>query len=190
IIGLVTLLLAKINAIFEFDLKKIIAFSTLSQLGLIIHILAYQLPNYVFFHLISHAIFKSLLFLCSGIMIHFLINLQDIRLIGSLIYESPLVIIFFNYSNLSLCGFPFLSGFYSKDLIFKITLNYIINPIIITLIYFSISLTIFYSFRLIFYLTFNIPHSSPIILKKDNFLINFSIFILFIISIIFGNLIN
>uniref|UniRef100_A0AAU7BNJ2 NADH-ubiquinone oxidoreductase chain 5 n=1 Tax=Leptopilina myrica (nomen nudum) TaxID=2964900 RepID=A0AAU7BNJ2_9HYME len=190
IIGLITLLLASINAIFEFDLKKIIAFSTLSQLGLMMNMLAYQLPNYVFFHLISHAMFKSLLFLCSGIMIHFMINTQDIRSMGSLLYESPLVIMFFNYSNLSLSGFPFLSGYYSKDLIFEMTLNYLINPVIMILMYISISLTMIYSFRLMFYLTFNTPSHTPMIMKKDNFLMNFSIFMLFLMTVIFGNMIN
>lgn len=189
-IGLITILIARINALIEFDFKKIIAFSTLSQLGLIILILSLNLTNYVFFHLISHAIFKSLLFLCSGVIIHFIRGIQDIRFIGSLINEVPLVIIYFNFSNLSLCGFPFLSGFYSKDLLYEIRLNLNLNKFIYYLIYICIILTIIYTFRLMYYLILNYNIYYTLRIKYDPFVINVSIFILFIIRIIFGRVIN
>lgn len=189
-IGLITILIARLNALIEFDFKKIIAFSTLSQLGLIILILSLNLTNYVFFHLISHAIFKSLLFLCSGVIIHFINGVQDIRFIGILINEIPLVIIYFNFSNLSLCGFPFLSGFYSKDLLYEIRLNLNFNKFIYYFIYLCIILTIMYTIRLIYYLILNYNIFNSLRIKYDSFLINLSILILFFIRVIFGRIIN
>nr|UZT67501.1 NADH dehydrogenase subunit 5 [Trybliographa sp. ZJUH 20220008] len=190
IIGMTTMLISSTNALFEFDLKKIIALSTLSQLGLMMMMLSMNMPPYVFFHLISHAMFKSLLFLCSGIMIHTLNNSQDIRTMGTLIYETPLLIILFNFSNLSLCGIPFLSGFFSKDLMFEMILNFNFNSFIYPLMYLSITLTILYSFRLMYYLTFNMNMNLTLNLKNDNFLMSISIYPLFLMSIIFGNMIN
>nr|UZT67557.1 NADH dehydrogenase subunit 5 [Paramblynotus sp. ZJUH 20220012] len=189
-IGLMTMFIASINALFEYDFKKIIAFSTLSQLGLMMMMLSFKLTNYVFFHLISHAMFKSLLFLCSGMIIHFLNNMQDIRFMGSLIKDTPLIILYFNFSNLSLCGFPFLSGFYSKDLLYEMILLNKINLFIYMFMYFCIMLTIMYSMRLFYYLTFNYNMFNSFSMKFDNYLMNLSMFMLFILSIIFGNLIN
>lgn len=181
---------ARFNAIIEFDLKKIIAFSTLSQLGLIITILFTSINNFVFFHLISHAIFKSLLFLCAGIIIHAINNIQDIRFIRNLVNEIPLTIIYFNIANLSLCGFPFLSGFYSKDILYEIILNYNINLFIFTIIYLCLLITLIYSLRLIYYLSLNKIIHSTINIKSDSLIINLSTFLLIIISIIFRCSIN
>nr|UZT67583.1 NADH dehydrogenase subunit 5 [Tessmannella kiplingi] len=189
-IGLMTMFISSLNAMFEFDLKKIIAFSTLSQLGLMMMMMSMKLFNYVFFHLISHAMFKSLLFLCSGMMIHFLNNVQDIRFMGSLVYENPLMMMYFNFANLSLCGFPFLSGYYSKDLIYEMILINNINKFIYIFMYMSIMMTIIYSMRLMFYLNFNINMFNSLSNKIDNQLMNLSIMMLFINSILFGNLIN
>jgi NADH dehydrogenase subunit L (EC 1.6.5.3) len=80
-----------LGANFEFDLKKIIALSTLSQLGLIIRILALGSYELAFFHLLTHALFKALLFICAGSIIHSINNCQDIRYIGNLINQMPLV---------------------------------------------------------------------------------------------------
>nr|UZT67455.1 NADH dehydrogenase subunit 5 [Prosaspicera validispina] len=190
IIGMLTMLTASLNAMFEFDFKKIIAFSTLSQLGLMMMMLSMNLINYVFFHLISHAMFKSMLFLCSGIIIHFMNNNQDIRYMGNLINESPMVIMLFNFSNLSLCAFPFLSGFYSKDLMYEMIINLKINYMIYYFMYACISLTIIYSFRLMFYLTINKNMFQPLNIKMDNFIMSFSMLMLFIMTILFGNIIN
>uniref|UniRef100_UPI0030FE5175 NADH dehydrogenase subunit 5 n=1 Tax=Synergus nanlingensis TaxID=3135082 RepID=UPI0030FE5175 len=148
IIGIFTMMISSINAMFEFDLKKIIAFSTLSQLGLMILMLSMNLNKFVFFHLISHAMFKSLLFLCSGVIIHFMNGIQDIRYMGMLINEVPLIMMFFNISTLSLCGFPFLSSFYSKDLLYEMMLNYNLNMLIYYILYLCIMFTMIYSFRL------------------------------------------
>ncbi|XP_049848007.1 NADH-ubiquinone oxidoreductase chain 5-like [Schistocerca gregaria] len=111
--------MAGLGANFEFDLKKIIAPSTLRQLGLIIRILAIGYPKLAFFHLLAHALFKALLFICAGSIIHNLKDSQDIRFIGSIVNFIPLTSVCFNVSSLSLCGIPFLAGFYSKDLILE-----------------------------------------------------------------------
>merc|ERR1712189_155017 len=100
--------------------KKIIALSTLSQLGIIIIILGLGNPILSFFHLISHAFFKAILFISISIIIHNIKDYQDIRKIGfsfnNLNYSISIIII----ANLSLCGLPFIRGFYSKDLIIEI----------------------------------------------------------------------
>nr|ALO76553.1 NADH deshydrogenase subunit 5 [Aderidae sp. GENSP01] len=151
LISSMTMFMSGLGANFEFDLKKIIALSTLSQLGLMMSINFMGSSNLAFFHLLTHALFKALLFMCAGNFIHNLSNMQDIRFMGNLIYSMPLSCLLFNISNLSLCGFPFLSGFYSKDLIVEVlSLNYL-NFYIYIIFYLSIGLTVMYSFRLIFY---------------------------------------
>lgn len=146
-----TIFIAGLGANFEFDLKKIIALSTLRQLGLIIIILSIGFPNLAFFHLLTHALFKALLFICAGVVIHSLKNFQDIRYIGALINQLPITITYFNVANLALCGFPFLAGFYSKDLILETASFSRINIIIYFLYYFSTGLTVCYTLRLIYF---------------------------------------
>ncbi|XP_036347091.1 NADH-ubiquinone oxidoreductase chain 5-like [Rhagoletis pomonella] len=125
-LGQLLLLLSGLGANFEFDLKKIIALSTLSQLGLIMRILSIGLYKLAFFHLLTHALFKALLFICAGAIIHNIQNSQDIRLIGALGIYIPLSTSCFNVANLALCGMAFLAGFYSKDIILEIvSLSYI-----------------------------------------------------------------
>lgn len=146
-----TIFIAGLGANFEFDLKKIIALSTLSQLGLIIRILSIGLPFLAFFHLLTHALFKALLFICAGVIIHSIKNFQDIRYIGSLVNQIPITITYFNVANLALCGFPFLAGFYSKDLILEIVSYSRTNIIIYFLYFFSTGLTVCYTLRLIYF---------------------------------------
>nr|YP_010988595.1 NADH dehydrogenase subunit 5 [Pteroptyx malaccae]WOR80739.1 NADH dehydrogenase subunit 5 [Pteroptyx malaccae] len=153
--SMMTMFMSGLGANFEYDLKKIIALSTLSQLGLMMSILFLGDYNLAFFHLLSHALFKALLFMCAGCMIHNLMNCQDIRYMGSLINLMPLTCTFFNISNFSLCGLPFLSGFYSKDLILEVfSMNYL-NLFVYLIFYVSIGLTVSYSFRLSYYTLFN-----------------------------------
>nr|YP_010487103.1 NADH dehydrogenase subunit 5 [Eupatorus hardwickei]UWI70887.1 NADH dehydrogenase subunit 5 [Eupatorus hardwickei] len=150
-IGTMTMFMAGIGANFEFDLKKIIALSTLSQLGLMMGILALGEYNLAFFHLLTHALFKALLFMCAGCMIHNLGNCQDIRYMGNVVNQMPLTCCYFMISNLSLCGLPFLAGFYSKDLILEVMSMEYINVYIYILYYVSTGLTVCYTFRLIYY---------------------------------------
>ena len=143
--------MAGLGANFEFDLKKIIALSTLSQLGLIIRILSIGFYKLAFFHLLTHALFKALLFICAGAIIHNMNNSQDIRLMGGLRVYIPLTSGCFNVANLALCGIPFLAGFYSKDIILEtVSLSYI-NIFSFFLYFFSTGLTVCYSFRLVYY---------------------------------------
>nr|AML26537.1 NADH dehydrogenase subunit 5 [Staphylinidae sp. BMNH 1274696] len=174
-IGTMTMFMAGLGANFEFDLKKIIALSTLSQLGLMMSILALGEYKLSFFHLLSHALFKATLFMCAGNIIHSFSNCQDIRFMGSLVKLMPLTCCFFNISNLSLCGIPFLAGFYSKDLIIEVLSMSYLNIFIYIIFLISTGLTVSYSFRLVYYtmigdfnfLTLNLTiDSSKIMLKS------------------------
>nr|YP_214882.1 NADH dehydrogenase subunit 5 [Nesomachilis australica]AAV50270.1 NADH dehydrogenase subunit 5 [Nesomachilis australica] len=146
-----TMAMAGISASHEFDLKKIIALSTLSQLGLMMSILSFGYPIMAFFHLLSHAMFKALLFLCAGAIIHNSSDWQDIRSFGAMGVVKPLTGVCFNIANLSLCGIPFLAGFYSKDLILEMFMLGFLNIFLCGVIFVSTGLTVFYSFRLLYY---------------------------------------
>nr|QBF44162.1 NADH dehydrogenase subunit 5 [Simulium quinquestriatum] len=146
-----TMFMAGLGANFEFDLKKIIALSTLSQLGLMMSILSMGFPKLAFFHLLTHAMFKALLFMCAGAIIHNMKNSQDIRFMGGLVFHMPLTVSCLNTANLALCGMPFLAGFYSKDLILEIVLLGNLNMFSFFLYFFSTGLTVCYSFRLVFF---------------------------------------
>jgi len=119
VIGSVTIFLAGVAAFVEYDFKKVVAYSTLSQLGVIVLSLGLGLPGLTFFHLLTHAIFKALLFLCVGVLIHSHGHAQDLRTIGNLTLRRPFIQTATILSSLALCGFPFLSGFYSKDMILE-----------------------------------------------------------------------
>lgn len=151
LISSLTIFIAGLGANFEFDLKKIIALSTLRQLGLIIRILSIGNYKLAFFHLLTHALFKALLFICAGAIIHNLKDTQDIRFIGNLMVHMPLTCICINISNLALCGIPFLAGFYSKDLILEVVSIDFVNIFIFLLFFTSTGLTVCYSFRLCYY---------------------------------------
>nr|YP_010693094.1 NADH dehydrogenase subunit 5 [Dacus eclipsis]WCB98275.1 NADH dehydrogenase subunit 5 [Dacus eclipsis] len=146
-----TMFMAGLGANFEFDLKKIIALSTLSQLGLMMSILSMGFYKLAFFHLLTHALFKALLFMCAGAIIHNMNNSQDIRLMGGLGVYMPLTSGCFNVANLALCGMPFLAGFYSKDMILEIVSLSYVNLFSFFLYFFSTGLTVCYSFRLVYY---------------------------------------
>nr|AND96193.1 NADH deshydrogenase subunit 5 [Onthophagus ochreatus] len=167
-IGSMTMFMAGLGANFEFDLKKIIALSTLSQLGLMMSILSLGEYKLAFFHLLTHALFKALLFMCGGCMIHNLNNCQDIRFMGNLINLMPLTCFFFIISNMALCGLPFLSGFYSKDLILEIvSMNYL-NFFIYLIFFISTGLTVSYTFRLIYYVIIGNYNHYTLHLISDN----------------------
>nr|ALO76811.1 NADH deshydrogenase subunit 5 [Scirtidae sp. GENSP01] len=151
LISSMTMFMSGMGANFEFDLKKVIALSTLSQLGLMMSILFLGNMKMAFFHLLTHALFKALLFMCAGSMIHNFMSFQDVRFMGGLMLQMPLTCVFFNISSLALCGFPFLAGFYSKDLILEFSSLSFLNLFIYFLFYFSTGLTVSYSLRLCYY---------------------------------------
>nr|APX40727.1 NADH dehydrogenase subunit 5 [Longitarsus rutilus] len=173
-ISSLTMFMSGLSANFEFDLKKIIALSTLSQLGLMMSILALGNYKLAFFHLLIHALFKALLFMCAGNIIHSLNNCQDIRYMGGLINQLPLTCSYLNICNWSLCGLPFMSGFYSKDLVVEFMSMSILNFYIYLIFYISIGLTVSYSFRLTYYsmngdfnyFSFNMMKESSLIMLK------------------------
>lgn len=154
LISLLTMIISGISGLFEYDLKKIIALSTLRQLGFIIATIGIGCSNLAFFHLITHARFKALLFICAGIFIHYFNDNQDIRFFGLINKNFSFSLSIFNAANFSLCGFPFLSGFFSKDLILELFLLKEVNIFFFFLIFFGTFLTVFYTFRLIFFLSF------------------------------------
>lgn len=155
IFGALTAFVAGTIGLVQNDLKKVIAYSTCSQLGYMVF--ACGLSNYSvsMFHLINHAYFKALLFLSAGSVIHALNDEQDMRRMGGLLQVLPYTYVMILIGSLALMGFPFLTGFYSKDVILEIAYaRYsLYGSFAHWLGVFSAGITAFYSFRLI-YLTF------------------------------------
>lgn len=131
----------------ECDIKKIIALSTLRQLGVIMVSLAMGAPEAAFFHLITHALFKALLFLCAGTLIHLFNHSQDLRFIGRVFNQIPSISSALLIANLALCGRPFLAGFYSKDLILELSLFNPSNIVLLFFFFIATGLTTRYTIR-------------------------------------------
>ena len=197
-ISVATIILIGFIGLFQNDLKKIIAYSTCSQLGFMF--LACGLSGYSFalFHLFNHAFFKALLFLSAGNIIHALRNEQDIRKMGGLKKVLPFSYMTFLISSLSLVGFPFFSGYYSKDSIIGLAyVKFVINGggltsyILYILILFSLFLTCAYSFKIIFYIFLkDSTNISPFLKNKVsshfNFFNSFPLFLLTLLSLFGG----
>jgi len=115
-----TAFMAATIGLVQLDLKKVIAYSTCSQLGYMVFSCGISGYTASLFHLINHAFFKALLFLAAGSIIHSLNNEQDMRKMGGLVRITPFTYSMMLIGSLSLAGFPFLSGFYSKDLILEL----------------------------------------------------------------------
>lgn len=147
--SLITLIMAGICANYEKDIKKIIALSTLRQLGVIIFVLGLGNVIVGYYHILIHAIFKALLFLCAGGFIHSIINYQDIRYIGGLGRISYFFRFGVNRCRIALIGFPFLAGFYSKDLICEYMLIGNLNFYFCLFFFIGVGLTRMYSVKLI-----------------------------------------
>nr|YP_010947391.1 NADH dehydrogenase subunit 5 [Prismosticta regalis]WGO62407.1 NADH dehydrogenase subunit 5 [Prismosticta regalis] len=191
LMSMMTMFMAGISANYEFDLKKIIALSTLSQLGLMMSILSMGFPDLAFFHLLTHAMFKALLFMCAGVIIHMMNDIQDIRYMGGVSFYIPLTSLCLNISNLSLCGIPFLSGFYSKDLILEMVSFSNLNMLIFFFYYISTGLTMFYTIRLIMYMLINDYNLLSIYnLYDEDYVMLKSMFTLLFMSIVSGSLLS
>nr|YP_009180579.1 NADH dehydrogenase subunit 5 [Calameuta filiformis]ALM04135.1 NADH dehydrogenase subunit 5 [Calameuta filiformis] len=187
ILSILTMFMAGLSANWEYDLKKIIALSTLSQLGLMMSILSLGGVNMAFFHLLIHAMFKALLFMCAGVIIHSVKNFQDIRFMGSMSNLMPFTLVCFNVANLSLAGMPFLSGFYSKDLILEHLMFSGESMFVLFMFLISIGLTVSYSLRMFFYSLFGeMKMISCFSLSDENLFMNFSMIFMFIMSMISG----
>jgi NADH-ubiquinone oxidoreductase chain 5 len=146
----------------QYDLKKVIAYSTCSQLGYMVFACGVSSYSVSLFHLFNHGFFKALLFLGAGSIIHALYDEQDMRKMGGMVNVLPLTYVAILIGSLSLLGFPFLTGFYSKDVILEVIfVKYNFNNLFIYWLgVLTAFLTSFYSTRLI-YLVFFSQHNGP-----------------------------
>nr|YP_010460786.1 NADH dehydrogenase subunit 5 [Statilia maculata]UUF67535.1 NADH dehydrogenase subunit 5 [Statilia maculata] len=191
VISVLTMFMSGLGANFEYDLKKIIALSTLSQLGLMMSILSLGFADLAFFHLLTHALFKALLFMCAGMVIHNVKNFQDIRFMGSLSVLMPLTSACFMVSNFALCGMPFLAGFYSKDMILEVVSMSNLNMFMYFLYFFSTGLTVCYSFRLFYYVLwgdFNLVPMSK--LSEESWMMIYGMLGLMVFAVLGGSMLN
>lgn len=154
-IGALTAFFGASVACFQHDIKRIIAFSTCSHLGFMLTTCALSHYHVAFFHLCNHAFFKALLFLAAGSVIHALRDEQDIRRMGNLIGKLPLTCSFFVIANLAGSGFPYLSGFYSKDLILELHYLFTNQFSVFGLLLCASFCSAFYSFRLVYCVFFS-----------------------------------
>ena len=151
-IGLATTLVAAFMALRQNDIKKVLAYSTVSQLGLMFVALGFGAYTVALFHVTTHAFFKALLFLGSGSVIHGMHEEQDIRKMGGLAKLMPITHVTFLIGTMAIAGIPFLSGFYSKDEILAQALHH--NPAVYAILVVAVTMTAIYMFRL-YFLTFH-----------------------------------
>ena len=147
-VSLLRLLVRRFGLINEFDMKKLIAYSTISHVSLILYILSFKLYKVVYFHLNIHAIFKSLIFMCFGFVILSSFHSQDKRLI-ILLYINPLIKILYYFSCICLAGLPFLRGFFSKDFIIEKIIEFNSEIIYVCLLLLFLRLRVYYSLKLL-----------------------------------------
>lgn len=157
--GCLTALFGSLIAVMQNDIKKVIAYSTCSQLGYMVVACALGKYNLALFHLFNHAFFKALLFLSAGVILHSLLDEQDMRKMGGLLRYLPFTYICLLLASYALMGLPFLSGFYSKDLILEITFyTFTFSPFFsFYCLLFAAFFTAFYSFRLIYLVFLTLP---------------------------------
>nr|YP_010577099.1 NADH dehydrogenase subunit 5 [Amphitretus pelagicus]UZN92545.1 NADH dehydrogenase subunit 5 [Amphitretus pelagicus] len=175
-ISIITTFMSGVCAIYEFDMKKIIALSTLSQLGVMMMALSMGVPMLALFHLYTHALFKALLFLCGGHIIYSYSGVQDIRDIKGVIYLLPITSVIMNIANMGLCGFPFLAGFYSKDMIIELLLENPMNMFMGGLGVLGVCLTLLYSMRMSIFIMWGLGGLTYVSLENEKLLTLISMF--------------
>nr|YP_009730173.1 NADH dehydrogenase subunit 5 [Ophiopholis japonica]QHT54229.1 NADH dehydrogenase subunit 5 [Ophiopholis japonica] len=169
LIGALTAFFAGSAALSQYDFKKVVAYSTTSQLGLMAVAVGLNIPSLAFFHICTHAFFKALLFLCSGSIIHSYNNEQDIRKMGNAANSAPYTTTAVVLASLALSGLPFLAGFYSKDLILEAGQISQTNSISTILALIATLMTAVYSLRVIYFITSPQPNNSPLIpINEEN----------------------
>ena len=191
ILGTVTTIFSSLIGLFQQDIKKVIAYSTMSQLGMMVIAVGLSSYNLALFHLINHAFYKALLFLGAGSVIHAVADNQDFRRYGGLLPFLPLTYSVMLIASLSLVAFPYMTGFYSKDFVLESAFGkedfygnvvYIIASI-------GAMFTTLYSLKVL-YLTFLTNPNGPVINYKQahegDIFMSLPLIILAIFSIFFG----
>ncbi|MFM7684136.1 MAG: NADH-quinone oxidoreductase subunit L, partial [Bacteroidota bacterium] len=189
-IGLATSLVAAFIAMRQSDIKKVLAYSTVSQLGLMFVALGMGAYTVALFHVTTHAFFKALLFLGSGSVIHAMSDEQDIRKMGGLAKKIPITHITFLIGTLAISGFPLLSGFYSKDEIIAHALMH--NPIVFGTLMVAVTLTAIYMFRLyflVFHGSFRGDHHTESHIHESGPSMTIPLMVLAVLSV-FGGILN
>lgn len=191
LIGGLTCFFSSIIGAFQFDIKKIVAYSTCSQLGYMFFACGMSNYNVSLFHLFNHAFFKALLFLSMGSIIHAMSDEQDFRRMGGLVNLLPFTYVMVMIGSLSLLAIPFLTGFYSKDMILEFTYaRFTLDGFFLYLLgIFAAFFTAFYSTRLLYWVFLspvNFYRANLYFIHEPNFYMWFPMFLLFFFSIFIG----
>jgi len=190
-IGAITTVFSSLIGLFQQDIKKVIAYSTMSQLGMMVIAIGLSSYNIALFHLVNHAFYKGLLFLGAGAVIHSVSDNQDFRKYGGLRQFLPLTYSVMLIASLSLVAFPFMTGFYSKDFILESAFGkfYFSSIVVYFIATTGAMFTTLYSVKVL-YLTFLTNPNGPLVNYKNahegGFFMSLPLVILAVFSIFFG----